>query len=79
MMQSSFGTLVLQVLAIALCAWGIVVVLQVGAMAGAAILGYDPRNSPVPGSLMIATWAVTSAQLGSALLWRSSSDDATED
>jgi hypothetical protein len=80
-MTSTLGTLVRQLLGIALCAWGIVVILQIFATAAAALVGYDaPSGGPVLGRLMVGTWAVTSAQLSLALVWhRPQSTQATKD
>ena len=69
--MTSLGTLAQKYVAIALFACGIVVILQISAMTLAALVGQDPRSAgPVLDGLMVGTWAVLSAQLCNALLWR---------
>jgi hypothetical protein len=69
--MSSLAVTIQKLVAIALCAWGIVVILEIGALAGAALLGHDPQpGGSGLGEVMIGTWAVVSAQLCATLMGR---------
>jgi hypothetical protein len=56
MMNSRTATLLLQALAVMLCAWGLAVILQIAAMAGGLLLGTGPGS--VPDAVMLATAVV---------------------